>query len=175
MLLLLSHVHISFHAEVSSLHAFIILWSAFNIMCCNWNITCGRFNIICSRHIIILSYSHIICGKFVIICFTFLNMMTASVRYHASYNDVLYSVVFVTRTWFCANNIICCTSIFIKMIKIHCFPFRLNEFLTKIRMILIYWPKQIQRCRIRRDHYVSRHYFLCRVFEIVVIIFLTQK
>ena len=89
------------------------------------------FNIICSRHIIILSYSHIICGKFVIICFTFLIMMMASVRYYAPYIDVLYSVVFVTCTWFCANNIICYTSIFITMIKIHCFPFRLNEFLTK--------------------------------------------
>ena len=36
-------------------------------------------------------------------------------------------------------------------------------------MILIYWPNQTQRYRIRRDHYVSRHYFLCRAFEIVVI------
>ena len=65
--------------------------------------------------------------------------MMGSVQYYALYLGVMSGSIY--NTWFCAKNIICCTFVFMMIIKINGVPFgasQILEFLKKVRCIAIH-------------------------------------
>ena len=101
-------------------------------MCGSWNIPCGRFNIICSRHIklyyvILIFISYAVSSSLYALLFSLWWRWAFNIMLRTS--SVIFGIF--CNMWFFANNIICCTFVFIMMIKNHGVPFRLNEFSSK--------------------------------------------